>query len=108
MSIPMSRQSYGDCYELMEKALEDEKGVRVCMNTEDKATFFRMRCHTARQLHRKDNMQIYKPGDPMYGASIYDKLTFRIKEDEDGEFWVYAEKTELEPGAVESLSGLEN
>jgi len=40
-------------------------------------------------------------------ASIYDKLTFRIKEDEDGQFWVYAEKTELEPGSVESLSDLE-
>ena len=107
MSISMSRQSYGDCFDLMEKALEDAKGVRVCLGTGDKATFFRMRCHTARQINRKDNMEIYKAGEPMHGASIYDKLTFRIKEDEDGQFWVYAEKTELEPGSVESLSDLE-
>jgi hypothetical protein len=107
MSISTSRLSYQDCFTLMEQALEDTKGVRVCMETFDKATFFRMRCHTARQIDRKDNKVIYKEGEKLHGASLYDALTFRIREDEEGKFWVYAEKTELEPGAIESLSDLE-
>jgi hypothetical protein len=106
MSISTSRLSYQDCFELMEKAIEDSKGVRVSVGTYDKATFFRMRCHTARQIDRRDNKTIYKEGEKLHGASIYDALTFRIKRDVDDEWWVYAEKTELEAGAVESLSEL--
>ncbi len=108
MSISTSRLSYQDCYEFMDHAMEDDKGARIIFKSRDEATFYRMRCHTARVINRTDNRRIYEIGDPLYDASIYDKLTFRIKEDEDGKFWVYAEKTELDPGAVELLSGLEN
>ena len=107
MSISTSRLSYQDCIEFMDKAMEDDKGARIIFGIRDNATFFRMRCHTARQINRKDNRLIYSAGDPLYDASMYDKLVFRIREDEDGKFWVYAEKTELDPGTVELLSGLE-
>lgn len=107
MSISTSRLSYQDCYEFMDHAMDDDKGSRIVCGTRDNSTFFRMRCHTARQINRTDNRQIYEAGHPLYNASIYDKLVFRIKEDEDGKFWVYAEKTELDLEAVEGLSGLE-
>ena len=91
----------------MDKAIEDPMGARVPMGTQDRATFFRMRCHTARQINRKDSKEIYPVGDVRYGISPYDSLTFRLKEDESGEWWVYAEKSLLEPGSIESLSELE-
>ena len=106
MSISTSRLSYQDCYEFMDHAMDDNKGSRIASGTKDNATFFRMRCHTARQINRTDNKRIYERGHPLYDASIYDKLVFRIKEDEDGQFWVYAEKTELDLESVEGLSGL--
>lgn len=108
MTISTSRLSYQDCFELMEKAVDDLKGVRICIGTLDKATFFRMRCHQARKIDRHDNLTIYQEGDKLHGASVYDVLTFRIREDELGEYWVYAEKTELPEGAVESLSALDD
>jgi hypothetical protein len=92
----------------MEKAIEDPKGVRVWMKTYDSATFFRMRCHQARKIDRQDNLTIYEPGDKLHGASVYDALTFRIRSDVNDEFWVYAEKTELPEGGVESLSDLDD
>ena len=107
MSISTSRLSYQDCYEFMDHAMEDDKGARIIFKSRDEATFYRMRCHTARQINRTDNRRIYEVGDPLFDASIYDKLVFRIKEDQDGQFWVYAEKTELDLEAVEGLSGLE-
>ena|SRR5258706_8723513 len=106
MSISNSRLSYTDCYEFLDKAIEDDKGVRVPLGEWAKANFFRMRCHQARSITKKDNREIYQPGDPQYGVSIYDVITIRLKEDEAGEWWVYAEKNLLEPGTVESLSEL--
>ena len=106
MSISNSRLSYSDCYELLDGAIADSKGARVWVGTHADATFFRMRVHQARTINRKDNQEIYEPGDPLYGSSVYDKVVIRLKEDEVGEWWVYAEKMALEPGAVEALSEL--
>lgn len=108
MSISTSRLSYADCYELMDRAVADAKGVRIFIGSEDKATHFRMRCHTARQINRRDNEKIYPVGQPMHGASPYDALTFRIREDDEGQYWVYAEKSELDPGDIEPLSEMED
>lgn len=103
MSIPKSRGAYGDCYEVMERALEDEVGVRVQFEDENAATFFRMRMHTARAIIRKDNCRIYEENDPMWNASMYDKLIARIVTADDG-VWLEIKKTDVLPGKIESLS----
>lgn len=103
MSISNSRQSYSDCYEVLDRALEDELGVRVQMKDRDAAIFFRMRVHQARKINRRDNVDQYEVGHPMHGASVYDKLMVRIKHEGEA-VWIYVEKTAI-PGNVESLSG---
>jgi len=45
---------------------------------------------------------------PMHGRSIYDTIVARIKEDEEGKFWLYLENVMNNiKGPVESLSELE-
>jgi hypothetical protein len=89
----------------MDQALDDEIGARVKIASHDDAMFFRMRMHQARQIDRKDNKELYQPGDPLYGRSPYDQLVVRIKEHDDG-IWVYAERVRL-PEEIESLSEVE-
>ena len=108
MSISNSRLSYTDCYQLLDQAVEDSLGARVCLGTYEAANFFRMRCHQARAINRRDNQEMYELGDPKHGASVYDQVVLRLKEDEEGAFWVYAEKSTLDPGEIESLSELES
>lgn len=104
MSISESRLAYQDCQDLFEKAMDDPKGVRVFIGTKEMARFFVMRMHKCRQINRRDNKDIYPEGEPMHGASAWDKIKCSMKEDEEGQWWVYAEKVELDPSLVESLS----
>lgn len=105
MSIPTSRLAYSDCYEAMDRALDDTTGVRIKMESHDGATFLRMRFHQARAIDRKDNMAVYEDGDALYGRSIYDPLVLRIREDDDN-VWLYIEKIQIR-GLVQPLSEIE-
>jgi len=106
VSLPKSRHSYTDCYEALDRAIADEKGVRIAVANYDAALHFRMRLHQARQIHRKDNELAYEPGHAMYGASIYDTLTVRIRQSASGT-WIYIEKIDLNYDAIEMLSEVE-
>lgn len=106
MSISKSLGSYQDCRDLFEKAEEDLKGCRIYIGDQGQANHFVMRLHQARELIRKENKQLYDPGHPMHGTSIYDKFKCSKKADRDGAWWVYVEKIELNLGAVENLSEL--
>lgn len=106
MSISTSRGAYQDCRDLFEKADEDPRGCRVFIGPEGQARFFIMRMHQARQIDRNDNRQMYEFGHPMHNASPWDKFKCSKREDNDGKWWVYVEKVELNLGAVENLSEL--
>lgn len=71
------------------------------------AHYFRLRCNQARILHRKENAKVYPEGMPLHGASEYDPLQLKLKEDTEGGWWVYAERTQLDPSAVELLSEMD-
>lgn len=77
------------------------------MGTLEKARHFRLRCNKARQLHREENKKIHAPNTKMYGSSEFDPLQLKLREDHDGEWWVYAERTMLDPASVELLSELD-
>lgn len=101
MSLSNSHLSYADCYDVMDAALEQPRGVRVSAESLDRARFFNMRMNQARSIDRKRNLETYNEGDPLYGASQYDKLLVRIRE-EDDKVWLYVEiidsaKLEVEP-----------
>jgi hypothetical protein len=114
MSLPTNRMSYAGIYEVYDKALEDPKGIRLPFNSEKEAMYFRMRMHQARAIDRKENSQIYPPGEPLHGQSQYDLLSIRlIGPIEDpasptGETtFLYIERRENIVPEVESLSEID-
>lgn len=104
MAISTSHLSYGDCYEVMDLALRDERGVRVAQPDMNSCTFLRMRLNQARAIDRNRSKSVYKEGDALFGCSQYDPLVVRIRTNDDGQFWVYVEKSAASMGLVESLS----
>lgn len=95
MSISTSRASYLDCYQYFDQALEEERGIRIRVQSYDYATHLRQRLHMARKIKRQDNTEIYPdPDHPMHGACPYDILVVKIKTEERGVF-VLIEKVVL-------------
>lgn len=107
MTAPTTRLSYGDAYEALDLAKDDAKGIRLKQKDYAAACTFRSRIHYARQVDRRDNLEIYEPSDPLYGRSVYDTLVVRIKEDTEGAWWVYIEHATIANMVVESLSEAE-
>ena len=106
MTISNSFGSYTDCVEAMDRALEDDKGIRIKMKDWDAANFFRMRLHQCRKLDRDRNRQIYEPGDPGHGVSAYDPLVVRIRTHGDN-VYVYIQQVLAELGDIEALSQID-
>lgn len=105
MAISNSRFSYGDCYDLMDKALADPKGIRIKFTTWGDALHFRLRLHTARRIDRKDNLEVFPADHAMHGKSPYDPLIMRLKRTADGDItWLRLEKVDAREFEVESLT----
>lgn len=102
MSVSKSRLAYDDCFIVMDKALE-LNGVRVEFAERGKATYFRMRLNSARDIDRQENRVTYDTAHLMHGRSVYDTLIFRVKEDTEGSFWVYLEMNDTRNLVIEPL-----
>ena len=109
MPVASARLSYTDCFTLFERAYEDPKGARYQAGdgSYGQNKYFSMRMHQARAIDRQDNKELFPPGDPLYGRSIYDALIVQLKEDAEGKWWVYVSHTEINQSEIESLSELE-
>lgn len=106
MTISTSPLSYTDCYEALDKALDDERGVRVGVESLKSAQFLRMRLNQARSINRDENSRTYEPGHPLHGRSAYDRLMVRIKERGERTY-VYIEQVANFTRVIESLSEIE-
>ena len=105
MSQINSLLAYGDCQRLFEAALGDPKGARAMIGTQEQCLNMRTRMHYFRNLDRKANLHVYKPGDAMYGTSIYDPYVVRDPVcDEDGNWWLYVEPRSNTNMIIEGLS----
>lgn len=108
MSLSNQFGAYDGEIDLFEKALDDPKGLRINYGAnKSRAEHARMRLHHARGLHREQNKRVYEKDDPRWGKSEFDKLICRLREDGDGEWWVYIERYGLDVIAVEPLSEIE-
>lgn len=103
MTYSTSPLGYDDCFGVMDEALQNEIGIRMCLPDEKTAQRFRARCHQARVINRKQNTEIFEKSHPMYGLSQYDRLVIRIAI-EKSIVWVYFEKSRGVPGRIEKLS----
>ena len=98
-----SRLSYGDCFEIMDAALEEKRGKRIPFDNYGQVVHFRLRMHHARAIDRADNKLIFDdPSHPMHGRSLYDKLVMRVKPI-NNRYYLYVEKIEWQNLVVESL-----
>lgn len=96
MSISTSRASYLDCYQYYDQALEEERGIRIQVQSYDYACHLRQRLHMARKIKRADNADIYpEPDHPMHNASPYDIVVVKIKTEQDNKVFVVLEKIKL-------------
>ncbi len=103
MVASTSRLSYKDCFELMDRALADDRGIRVKFLSGGDAWSFRLRLNAARVIDRKENVSTYDEEHPMYGVSIYDRLISKIRKI-NGQVWLYIERLDAIEYELESLS----
>ena len=81
MSLNASKLSYEDCYEVLDRALESDHGIRASFEDAGEAYNFRQRCHYARKLDRLESRNVYPdPNDPQHGKSVYDMLVISIRD----------------------------
>lgn len=108
MVTSSSRLAYSDCFDLMDKAIADPKGIKVKFAAGEDAWHFRIRLHTARKIDRLDNMEVYDQGHHMHGRSVYDQLTMRIRQIEkgsqNGPVWLRLERIDAREFEIESLN----
>lgn len=103
MSLSNSRLSYSDCYDLLDRALEEDRGICVTLPSRSAANYLRMRIHHARTIDREENRKTYPdPDAPLHGRSSYDILVLRIEgDDEEGK--LYLDKQKVEILAIDSI-----
>lgn len=102
MSLSTSRGAYRDCFALLDRALDDTRGIRVELRDPAVATYLRLRVHQARQIDRAENLTTYpEPDHPLHGRSPYDCLTLRI--DEGPPCWLYLDKIHVEVRRIEPI-----
>jgi len=103
MVTSTSRLAYGDCFELMDKAIADQRGIKIKCATEGDARHLRTRLHSARRIDRDENAKTYPDGHPMYGRSVYDVLGMRLRPQKEW-CWLAIEKWDARQFEIESLS----
>src|SRR5258705_21847 len=108
MVTSSSRLAYSDCFDLMNKAIADPKGIKIKFAQGEDAWHFRIRLHTARKIDRNDNKVTYPENHAMWGRSVYDQLTMRIRMEDrsklGGPAWLRLERIDTREFEVESLS----
>lgn len=106
MSLPKSIIAYKDCQEIYEKAMDSVnaggQGIRVRQESYGAAVYLRMRMNQARAINRRDNAEIYAPGDPLYMASEWDALIVTIKTADDVHY-LYVESNLLDVSNIEEI-----
>lgn len=89
MTTPVSRMAYEECYDILDRAMESERGIQILYDKKGDALHFRVMLCAARDQDRKNNGRVYQPGDPLYRQTLYSKLRIRMPIfDEERNKWV--------------------
>lgn len=109
MALPNQIAAYEDCFDIFDKALADDKGVRVSFEDHGQARYFQLRMCNARALQRAESTRLYDRTDIRWNKSIYDGLVVRNPApDPDGVWWVYIERHGAQITGVESIAEIED
>lgn len=88
MTLPTSVLAFKDCFDLMDRAIASDKGMRVKYENEAQAQYHQLRFNRARGLDRQANLKLYDEGHPMHGRSPYDELSVRRRTDGNGNWYL--------------------
>lgn len=102
MATSTSRFSYQDCYDILDKAVANEKGVRFPIPDYGYGAHLRVRLHYARTIDRKENKEAYEPGHKLHGRSIYDPIVVRLRE-EERQWFMYLERHDVASFDIQPL-----
>jgi hypothetical protein len=103
MALSDSRNAYDDCFELLDKALNSEKGVRYQETSESMAKHMINRLNYARSIDRRMNKEIFDTTSPKHGVSAYDSLIVSRPKFADDKWWVYIQQRIFDPSRMEYL-----
>ena len=98
---------YADCEMLFRHAADDKLGARAMFESEAAAKHFRLRMHQYRVLERKESRRLYDRMDPRWDKCEYDRFVCRVREDTEGNFWLYVEPFDRTVPIIEGLSAAE-
>lgn len=102
MATSQSRLSYTDCYEVLDKAIANQKGIRVEVSDLGAGRHYRVRLHQARSIDRKDNKETYPEDHKLHGRSVYDQLVVRLRLVKS-KWWMYIERFSTDNLNIEPL-----
>lgn len=114
MSLPTQLGAYADCYELWSAADSLKVGCRTFVGPDYRhAEYLRMRMHQARKLLRDQSKRAYPREHKLWNSSDYDIYKLTIKDDSDGNYWLYIElhgnwaaASNIEPIPAEELGAI--
>jgi hypothetical protein len=92
------------CFEDLETALADPKGIRIPFEHRGDAIQYRLKLHKARRKDRHENREL-DFDHPLHGRSIYDRLVMRINVVK-GRTYLYIEQNSR--GEPQALSEVED
>ena len=104
MSLPTQIAAYGDCIDLYERAKVDPVGIRAFVGKRTDAERLRYRMQMARRLVRDESKRMYDRTDPGWNKSEFDDLILLLRQDVDGDWWIYVQRYGQEIGEIENLS----
>lgn len=107
MAMPNHRGAYKDCYEAYDRALADPKGIRMFFGDYGQARAYQNRLHYSRQVLREYHKSVFPKDDPKWGLTEYDMLKVALRQDIEGDWWVYIVPQVL-PTEIQSLSEVED
>lgn len=90
--------SYAEAAEALNRALNSDKGIKIKCSDHGMAVLLRQRMNKYRLQDRRDNLVVYPEGHPLHGASAFDCLVLRVKDE-----YVLVEKREPEHLEIEEL-----
>ena len=80
MGQPKSEYAYPEAKALMDRALLEEKGLRVTFSSKQDAVRLRFNCYTARNRERAAHARMFPPDDPLHNKSPWETLTFLVRQ----------------------------
>jgi hypothetical protein len=95
MTHPNSLTSYDDCFALLDKTMETERGIEIPKESKKSAHYLVARLNYARRLQRKINEQAWPVTDKRHYGTQYDEMVIRSPKEKDGKWWVRIERTRV-------------